>query len=96
MLTREAILSFLKAQKQDFAFRYSVSQIGLFGSYIKGTMSEASDIDILVKLEEPTLDHYMDLKFALQGQFGKTVDLVLIDPLKPRLAPIITEEVVYA
>jgi len=42
---------------------------------------------VLVQLDEPTFDHYMDLKFYLEDLFGADVDLVLADTVKPRLRP---------
>jgi len=76
--------------------RFSVRRIGLFGSYLQGTASETSDIDLLVDFAEPTFDHYMDLKFYLEGLFERPVDLVLSDTIKPRLKPVIQKEVAYA
>lgn len=96
MLTRDEILRFLKEHKQEMETRFSVKRIGLFGSIIRGSASGKSDVDILVELVVPTFDHYMDLKFFLEDQLGRPVDLVLADSLKPRLRPIITREVVYA
>jgi len=51
--------------------------------------NEQSDVDILVELNEPTFDHYMELKFRLEEILGRDVDLVLKDTLKDRLKPII-------
>jgi len=53
-------------------------------------------VDILVELANPTFDHYMDLKFALEDMFGASVDLVMADCVKPRLRPAIASETVYA
>jgi predicted nucleotidyltransferase len=53
-------------------------------------------VDLLVELEEPTFDHYMDLKFYLEDLLGRPVDLVLADSVKPRLKPLIAKEAVYA
>ena len=50
--------------------RFSVRRIGLFGSYLKSTASEKSDIDLLVDFDEPTFDHYVDLKFYLDDILG--------------------------
>ena len=90
------VLRTLQKLHQELAERYSVRSIGVFGSYAKGSADPESDIDILVDLAEPTFDNYMDLKFRLEDIFGRSVDLVLADTLKPRLKPIITKEVVYA
>jgi predicted nucleotidyltransferase len=53
-------------------------------------------VDILVDLKEPTFDNYMDLKFYLEEILNHPVDLVIHDTVKPRLKPIIEQEVVYA
>jgi len=96
MLRSDEILDFLKQHKQDLETRFSVRRIGLFGSVLRGSTSDRSDVDILVELEHPTFDHYMDLKFFLEDELGRPVDLVLADSLKPRLKPIITREAAYA
>ncbi len=92
----DEILDFLKQHKQDLETRFSVIRIGLFGSILRGSATEISDVDILVELAQPTFDQYMDLKFFLEDKLGRPVDLVLADSLKPRLKPIITREAVYA
>ena len=68
----------------------------MFGSVLRGSAGDKSDVDILVELAIPTFDHYMDVKFFLEDQLGRPVDLVLADSLKPHLKPIITREVAYA
>jgi predicted nucleotidyltransferase len=96
MLTSNEILTVLKNHREELSTRFSVRRIGLFGSILRGSTSEKSDVDILVELAQPTFDHYMDLKFFLEEQLGRPVDLVLADSLKPRLKPIIAREVAYA
>jgi len=96
MLTSNEILSVLKNYREELSTRFSVKRIGLFGSVLHGAAAEKSDVDILVELAQPTFDHYMDLKFFLEEQLGRPVDLVLADSLKPRLKPIIAREVAYA
>lgn len=93
---KENILTFLRQNKKKFEENFSVRRIGLFGSVLYGTAEESSDIDILVEFEQPTFDHYMDLKFFLEDSLGLPVDLVLADSLKPRLRLIITREAAYA
>ena len=95
-MNRDQIIEFLRANKDEFARRFSVRKIGLFGSIARGEGDAGSDIDILVDMENPTFDQYMDLKFHLENVLGGTVDLVLLSTIKPRLKPIIANEVVYA
>ena len=96
MLTCQDILRELNRNARILKDSYSVSRIGLFGSFVHGQANSDSDIDIVVDLAEPSFDHYMDLKFFLEGLFGRSVDLVLADTVKPRLKPVIKREVVYA
>ncbi|MCK5175212.1 MAG: nucleotidyltransferase family protein [Planctomycetes bacterium] len=96
MQTSDGILSKLSEHAEELHRAFSVDRIGLFGSYVHGSASRDSDVDILVELSEPSFDHYMDLKFYLENLLGTCVDLVLADTVKPRLRPIIAREVVYA
>jgi uncharacterized protein len=73
-----------------------VRKIGLFGSFKRGEARQKSDIDILVLLEKPTFDSYMEVKFYLEDLFGRKVDLVMEEAIKPRLRPYILDEVEYA
>jgi len=76
--------------------RFSVRQIGIFGSCARGDDSSASDVDILVSLDMKTFDNYMELKFFLEEKFGRDVDLVIDESIKPSLKKRIMEEVRYA
>jgi len=75
---------------------FGVKTIGLFGSEARETAKSSSDIDILVEFDRSTFDNYMGLKFFLEDLFGKKVDLVLRDALKPALRTTVLDEVVYA
>ncbi len=86
----------LRTHKDVLQHRFSAQRIGLFGSCARGGARPDSDVDILVELSEPTFDHYMDLKSYLEDLLGAPVDLVMADCVKPRLQPIIAQEVVYA
>jgi hypothetical protein len=96
MLSRDEILKRLQDRQKEMRVLFSVRRIGLFGSYLHGTASEDSDIDLIVDLSEPTFDHYMDLKFYLEALLETPVDLVLSDMIKPRLKPVITKEAAFA
>ncbi|MGB6063646.1 MAG: nucleotidyltransferase family protein [Desulfomonilaceae bacterium] len=95
MINREQILKKLEENRE--AIRgLGVRRLGIFGSYARGEQSETSDMDFLVEFEKKTFDNYMDLKFFLEGLFGRSVDLVIAEAVKPRLRKPIFEETVYA
>ena len=90
------ILRVIRENQSELTDRFTVRRIGVFGSFARDRASLESDVDILVDLAEPTFDHYMDLKFYLEGLLHRPVDLVMADTVKPRLQPVIGKEVVYA
>ena len=96
LLDKEAILTQLQSRKDQFARKYTVRRMGIFGSIARGQCRQDSDIDIVVEMESPTFDRYMDLKFELEDLFGRDVDLVLADLIKSRLRPVIEKETIYA
>ena len=93
--TREEILKKLE-ENRETVLSFGVRRLGIFGSYARGEESESSDIDFLVEFEKATFDNYFDLKFFLEDLFQCQVDLVIADVIKPRIRPLILEEVVYA
>jgi predicted nucleotidyltransferase len=89
------VISLIREKQSELADRFTVQRIGVFGSFAKGEARPESDVDILVDLKEPTFDNYMDLKFYLEEILDHPVDLVIHDTIKPRLKPIVEQEVVY-
>jgi len=91
----DEVLNVLREIAPDLERQFSARRIGVFGSFVRDEAVDKSDVDILVEFEQPTFDHYMDLKFRLEGALGRPVDLVLRDTLKPRIRPLVEREVVY-
>ncbi len=91
-------IEILRRHEDVIKQKYHVKKIGVFGSFARGEGKKGSDIDVLIELEEghETFDNYMDLKYFLEGLFGRKVDLVTIDALRPQLKDDILQEVVYA
>lgn len=93
---KAAVLNIIREKQSEIESRFKVRRLGVFGSFARGTAGPDSDVDILVELNEPTFDNYMDLKFYLEDILNHPIDLVIHDTVKPRLKPIIEKEVVYA
>ncbi len=93
---REKILRKLAALKPELQARFSVREISLFGSFVRGEEEETSDIDILVEYTEtPDMFEFLDLEEYLSTILGIKVDLVTKGALKPYIGKRILEEVVY-
>lgn len=89
---QEEILRLLREQRPAVR-RLGVRRLALFGSYLHGTATTESDVDLLVGFERPTFDAYMDTKFLLEEVLGRRVDLVTESTLKPALSHVREEAV---
>lgn len=94
VLDAERILEVLDRNAERLR-SYHVRKIGLFGSFLHHRANHRSDIDLLVELGQISFDGYMDLKFFLEEMFGRKVDLVIQEDVKPAMRHIL-EEAVYA
>jgi uncharacterized protein len=70
----EEIQSILESHKSEL-LAFGVQELLLFGSAARGEATAQSDLDFLVEMEHYSFQNFMDLKFALELWFGKTVDL---------------------
>ncbi|OAQ20794.1 nucleotidyltransferase family protein [Thermosulfurimonas dismutans] len=92
----EEIKRILQAHKPVLAKEFCVKETNLFGSYVRGEETTASDIDILVEFEKPIGLKIIDLKDYLEQILGLEVDVVSKKAVirKPRLWQHIKEELV--
>ena len=92
----EEIKKKLAEQKNALKNDYGVTEIGLFGSYVKDQQRDTSDVDILVEFQEPIdLFTFVHLKNQLSDLLGVKVDLVTKKALKPKIGERILKEVLY-
>jgi hypothetical protein len=96
-MTAQEIIEFLQ-RNRSILNRFGVKNIALFGSYVSGQATNNSDIDLLVEFKEgeKTFDNYMDLKFYLEDNLNKDVDLVIKGALKEELKADILGSAKYA
>lgn len=95
--TLKEILSLLKSNKKMLAETYGISDIAVFGSYVKETQKQRSDLDIMVELgpEHRTYDNFMELKFFLERITRRKIDLVIKESIRKELKPAIFKEAVH-
>lgn len=85
----------LRAMLPELAERFGVSELGLFGSRVRGDHRPDSDLDVLVDYRSdahPSLIDVVELEYLLADRLGVKVDLALKRSLKPYLRPYILRE----
>jgi predicted nucleotidyltransferase len=99
MLSSEEIIKFLKENQPYLRNKFSVIEIGLFGSFARDEQNENSDIDILVVFSQGTIDLYdkeQKLKEYLTNHFNRKVDICTKKWIKPLFKPMVLNDVLYA
>jgi len=91
---RDQIFRLLERER-DSIRRLGVNRLGLFGSFVRGEQKPDSDVDILVEMESKTFGAYVEVLDFLEDLFGRKVDLVPEEDIKPLLRNRILREVVY-
>ncbi|MCD6116361.1 nucleotidyltransferase family protein [bacterium] len=89
----QKIMSKLNEELPEIKFRYNVSSMEVFGSFIHGEQKARSDLDILVTFKKtPSLFEFIELEEYLSDLLGLKVDLVMKSSLKPNIGRKILSE----
>lgn len=89
------ILKKLKELEPVLQRDFSVSKIGMFGSFAGNRFSEASDIDLLVEFRNPIGWRFFTLEIFLEKIFERKIDLVTPEGLRDRMKKQILDQVIY-
>lgn len=93
--SKDEVLALLRTLKPDLKERFTVSQIGIFGSVARDESRKDSDIDVVVHMQ-PDLLKRVRLKAELENVLGREVDVVRYrDSMNPYLKARIDREVIY-
>ena len=96
MLKLNEIKQFLVNYKPIIKEKYQITELGIFGSYVRGEQTEESDLDVLIDYSDvPSLLDIVDLEFYLSDRLGIKVDVVTKKGLKPTVKENILAEVIY-
>ena len=96
-MNKKSVLNRLTSLKAPL-MAVGVSQLGLFGSTVRGENTSKSDIDILIdfNIGQETYLNFMDACSILQEAFGKIkIDVVTKKGLSPYIGEMILKEVEY-
>ena len=97
MLTKQDIFQTIIDNKEAIK-NFGVTEIGLFGSYVRDEQTDESDIDILVdyKKEKKTLRNFFDFCDLMEKLFVELkIDVVSKKGLSEFIGPYILKEVEY-
>ena len=97
MTTRDNILSVLRDHKRQIS-QFGVSNICLFGSYLRNEQSAKSDIDLLIDFEpgKENFDNYMAVYDFFENLFkNEKIEIVTKNGLSKYIGPKILNNIMY-
>lgn len=97
-MTKSEILLRLRSNKSKI-LNFGITNIGLFGSYVRNEQTEHSDIDILIDFDpqNETYDNFIAVYDFLEDLFkGRKLEIVTKNGLSPYIGLEILNEAIYA
>jgi predicted nucleotidyltransferase len=92
----EEIKELIRQHKPELKRQFKVQEIGIYGSYSRGTANKRSDLDLLVKLDEPiSYFELAGLKIYIEEITGLKSDVVPFHNLRPEFRENVYKEVIY-
>jgi len=92
-MKRDDILAILREFKRDYAEKYGILEIGVFGSTARDEAGEDSDVDICIKTKTPNPFALVHIKEDIEEMVRKHVDIVRVrDKMNPFLRERIEKE----
>jgi len=85
----------IRANGKELVERFGIVGIGVFGSFVHGEQTDASDVDLLVDMPEPGGFLFIEAADHMEQLLGREVDFVRADGLHPRLKKRVLKEAVY-
>ncbi|MFB3788629.1 MAG: nucleotidyltransferase family protein [bacterium] len=95
MKTREEILSILAKNKPEWAARFQVKSLALFGSAARGEHNPKSDVDILAEVDPNIGLDFVILADSIEAALGLPADVVSKGAIKSRHWAEIKEDLIY-
>lgn len=93
---RDDVLAILRDFKRNFAEKYGILEIGIFGSIVRNEAQGDSDVDICIKTKTPNPFVLVHIKAEIERRVRKRVDIVRIrEKMNPFLKEHIEKEGVY-
>jgi len=96
IMDKNEILSILHKYKNDFAEKYGIISLGVFGSVALGKNHQDSDVDICIKTVTPDPFILVHIKSDIEERVQQHVDIIrLREKMNPLLKERINRDAIY-
>lgn len=92
--TKQDVIELIQNNRDRFA-EFGVSEIGLFGSFVREEQTDQSDVDLLINLNDCSMKNFCDLLDFTESLFARSVDIITENSITSRNGQVICREVEY-
>lgn len=96
VVNKQDIIDLLKENSGKLQ-QLGVKRVGIFGSFVTGTQTANSDVDLLVEFNkgQKNFHNFMGTANFTETVLGRNVDLLTPESLSPYIGPYIKKETEY-
>jgi len=92
-MSKQEILKTLLQIKPQLETKFKVTEISLFGSFVRGEQKDASDVDVLVEFNpDASFFDLVRLGIFLEEKFGRPVDVIPQESLRAEIRDAVLRE----
>jgi|SRR5450759_273041 len=85
----------IREHSEELCNRYTITRVGVFGSFAFGEQRPESDVDLLVDIQTPGGFRFMEAADFMEEILGRKVDFCQPEYLRERLRDRVLKDVVY-
>ena len=89
-MKKDDVLAILRRFKKDYADKYGILEIGVFGSVARDEAKDDSDVDICIKTKTPNPFVLVHIKEDIEGLIRKHVEIVRV---REKMNPFLRERI---
>lgn len=95
-MPRESILGVLREYKKEYAEKYGILAMGVFGSVARDDAREGSDVDICIQTKNPDPFALVHIREDIESRVQAHVDIIRIrEKMNPYLRQRIERDAIY-
>lgn len=80
--TKEDVMTILREHLPNLSRQYGVEKIGIFGSFSRNRQRAESDVDVVVRFEQPIGLKFVDFADHLESLLGRQADILTLDGMR--------------
>jgi len=89
------VITRIRAHADELHERFGVTRIDVFGSFARGEQTADSDVDLIVEVEEPTLETVFGSERFLADLLGRKTECGSLESINPRVRRNVVGDLVH-